>query len=125
MNLNDYFENTEGLGILCTADQVGKVDCAIYATPHVIDAETIAFLMRPKTSYSNIQTNPKAAYMFIEKTTGYQGRRLYLEKTGEESDPDKTNEMRRSHHGGDESQAKIVYFKVTHIRPLVGDSAEV
>ncbi|MBL7214636.1 MAG: pyridoxamine 5'-phosphate oxidase family protein [Phycisphaerae bacterium] len=126
MNLNEYFENTDGMGILSTADHQGNVDCAIYATPHVMDESTIAFIMRPRKSYQNIQSNPKAAYLFVEKGPGYQGKRLYLEKTGEEANPEKVNLLRRSPHGdsGDEAEAKLVYFTVIHIRPLVGDSKE-
>ncbi len=126
MNLSEYFENTEGMGIISTADDQGNVDCAIYAAPHVMDESTIALIMRPRKSYQNIQTNPKAAYMFVEKGPGYQGTRLYLEKTREETNPEEINLLRRSSHGdhGDEAQAKLVYFKVVHIRPLVGDSEE-
>ena len=124
MELKDYFENTDGLGILSTADTAGHVDAAIYATPHVMDEHTIAFIMRPRTSLSNVQHNPNAVYLFIEQGPGYQGRRLYLEKTGEEDDPAKINLLRRSSHGssGDEADAKLVYFKVVHVRPLVGDN---
>jgi len=126
MNLKEYFENADGLGVLSTADSNGNVDSAIYATPHIISEDTIAFIMRPRQSFNNIQQNPKAAYLFIEKGPGYQGRRLYLEKTGQEDDPATVSQFRRSSHGdaGDEEQAKLVYFKVTHVRPLVGDKEE-
>jgi len=123
MNLQEYFENSEGLGTLSTADANGNVDSAIYATPHVISEDTIAFIMRPRLSFDNIQQNPKAVYLYVEKGPGYQGRRLYLEKTAQEENPEKVNQFRRSSHGdtGGEEQAKLVYFKVTRIRPLVGD----
>ena len=123
MNLKEYFENTEGLGILSTADVEGNIDSAIYATPHVMDEETVAFIMRPRLSFENVQQNPKAAYLYIEKGPGYQGRRLYLEKTSEEKNPEYINQLRRSSHGdsGDEETATLVYFKVVRIRPLVGD----
>lgn len=126
MNLNEYFENTEGMGILSTANDQGNVDCAVYATPHVMDESTIAFIMRPRRSYQNLQTNPKAAYMFVEKGPGYQGKRFYIEKTKEEANQEQVNLLRRSSHGdaGDEALAKLVYFKVVHIRPLVGDSKQ-
>ena len=126
MNLTEYFENTDGLGILSTADSEGNVDSAIYATPHVIDKETIAFIMRPRLSLHNVGQNPKAVYMYIEKGPGYQGRRLYLEKSGQENNPEKVNQFRRSSHGGtgDEDQAKLLYFKVTRVRPLVGDKEQ-
>jgi len=126
MNLKEYFDNAEGLGVLSTADAKGNVDAAIYASPHIMSEDSVAFIMRPRLSYDNIQQNPKAAYMFIEKGPGYQGRRLYLEKTGQEENPERVRQLRRSSHGdaGDKDQAKLVYFKVTHIRPLVGDKEE-
>jgi hypothetical protein len=126
MNLSEYFDNTDGMGILSTADTQGNVDSAVYATPHVIDDATIALIMRPRRSYKNLQSNPKAAYMFVEKAVGYQGKRLYLEKSGEEADVAKVNLLRRSEHGksGDEAQAVLVYFRITQIRPLVGDTQQ-
>ena len=127
MDLNQYFESKEGLGILSTSDTDGNVNSAVYASPHVIDNETIAFIMRPRRSYGNISQNPKAAYLFIEKDLGYQGKRLYLEKTREETNPEKINLLRRSHHSSsdDDSKATLVYFKVTDVRPLVGDAPEI
>lgn len=126
MDLKEYFENTDGLGVFSTADAKGNVDSAIYAAPHVMSEDSIAFIMRPRLSYDNLQQNPKAAYLYIEKGPGYQGRRLYLEKTGQEEDPAQVSQLRRSSHGdsGDEDQAKLVYFKVTRVRPLVGDKEE-
>ena len=121
MNLNDYFSKTEGLGILATGSANGDVNAAVYAVPHVIDESTIGFIMRPRRSLTNVQENPKAAYLFVEKTQGYKGVRLYLEKCGQENNPQTINQLRRSHHGGDEERATLVYFKVTQIRPLVGD----
>lgn len=122
MDLNQYFEGKEGIGILSTADAEGNVDSAIYAIPHVIDAETVAFIMRPRRSYGNLGQNPKAAYLFVEKGPGYQGKRLYLQKTQEEKSQEKINLLRRSQHGcNDDAEATLVYFKVTNIRPLVGD----
>ena len=123
MELKAYFETTEGMGVLSTADADGNVDAAIYARPHVVDDETIAFIMRPRRSYQNLQSNPKAAYLYMEKTAGYLGKRLYLVKTHEEHDPAKIEEIRRSHHGHgvDAEQANLVVFRVEHVRPLVGD----
>ncbi len=121
MNLNDYFTKAEGSGVLATSDAKGQVDAAVYATPHVMDEATVGFIMRPRRSLANVQENPSAAYLFIEKVPGYKGVRLTLEKCGQEDDPKKVNLLRRSHHGGDEDEAVLVYFKVTEIRPLVGD----
>ena len=126
MNLKEYFENTDGMGILSTSDAKGNVDSAIYATPHVMSDDTIAFIMRPRLSLHNVRENPKAVYMYIENGPGYQGKRLSLERTIEESDNEKVNVIRRSSHGGDdEADAVLVSFKVLGIRPLVGDREEV
>ncbi|HML76611.1 MAG TPA: pyridoxamine 5'-phosphate oxidase family protein [Anaerohalosphaeraceae bacterium] len=121
MNLAAYFRDHQGTGVLATADAQGVVDMALYATPHVVDDNTIAFIMRPRLSRQNLETNPLAAYMFIENSPGYKGKRLYLRMLKEEKDIDKVNAMRRSHHGGDEAAATLVYFTIEHIRPLVGD----
>ena len=125
MSLADYFEKAEGTGILATADSEGNVDLAIYARPHMTDYETIVLVMSDKLSHTNLQTNPKAAYMFIEKTKGYQGKRLYLQKIREENDPELVQSIRRRKRYDEEGEAisgsSAVYFKVDKIRPLVGD----
>jgi len=125
MNLTDYFETAEGTGILATADSEGNVDLAIYARPHMTDDETIVLVMSDKLSHTNLQTNPKAAYMFIEKTKGYQGKRLYLQKIREENDPELVQSIRRRKRYDEEGEvvsgSSAVYFKVNKIRPLVGD----
>ena len=125
MNLSEYFENVEGTGILSTADSDGNVDSAVYAIPHIVDDETIVMVMADKLSHANLQTNPKASYMFIEKAPGYQGKRLYLQKIREEDDPELVQSIRRRKRYDQEGKAvsgsSAVYFKVVKIRPLVGD----
>jgi len=123
-NLRDYFESTEGMGVLGTADADGNVDLAVYARPHVVDDETVAFVMSDRTSHANVTANPHAAYLFIEKAKGYQGKRLHLTKTREETDPEKVEAVRREGRKGrdyGDSQAFLVYYQVDKIRPAVGD----
>ncbi|MFC1603771.1 pyridoxamine 5'-phosphate oxidase family protein [Planctomycetota bacterium] len=125
MGLSDYFETTEGTGILATADSDGNVDLAIYARPHITDDETVVLVMSDKLSHTNLQNNPKAAYMFIEKNKGYSGKRLYLQKIREENDAELVQSIRRRKRYGQEGEtvsgSSAVYFKVNKIRPLVGD----
>ena len=125
MSLTDYFENTEGTGILATADSDGNVDLAIYGRPHMTDEETVVLVMFDKLSHANLQTNPKAAYMFIEKTKGYRGKRLHLQKIREDNDAELVQSIRRRKRYDEEGEAlsgsSAVYFKVKKIRPLVGD----
>jgi hypothetical protein len=123
MDLRQYFETSEGMGALATSDSQGNIDAAIYARPHIMDDGTAAFIMRPRLSYKNIQSNPKAAYLFIEEGAGYNGKRLYLEKVREEADPAAVEQLRRRPGGqcGGEEQARVVYFRILNVRPLVGD----
>ncbi|MCU0917649.1 MAG: pyridoxamine 5'-phosphate oxidase family protein [Planctomycetes bacterium] len=125
MNLSDYFEKVKGTGVLGTADSAGKVDLAIYARPHVMDDQAVAFIMRDRLSHANVVANPHAAYLFIEQAKGYHGLRLYLTRTAEEDDPKKVEAMRRKSRQDEdtgETKAFVVYFRVDEVRPLVGSS---
>lgn len=126
MSLKEYFESTDGIGVLSTADADCNVDSAIYASPHFMEEDVVALIMRPRQSYANIQSNPKAAYLYVEKGPGYKGKRLTLEKTGQEDNPEAVNQFRRKGHGcqDDQKQATLVYFKITGVRPLIGDGPE-
>jgi hypothetical protein len=124
MSLAEYFQSAEGVGVLATSDSEGNVDLAIYSRPYVIDEDKIAFSMLERNSFANIQFNPKAAFMFIEKGEGYNGRRLYLAKAGEETNPQRIEEIKSQHpkkHKSTTDSAKhLVYFNIVKIRPLVG-----
>jgi len=125
MNLTEYFDSAEGTGILATADSEGNVDLAVYGKPHMIDEETVAFIMSDRLSHKNLTSNPNAAYMFMEKGPGYKGRRLYLTVTKEETDKEIIDSMRRQggkHHPKSDEKKFLVYFRVNHIRPLAGDA---
>ena len=126
MNLYDYFENTEGLGVLATADSTGKVDAAIYARPHVTDENTVAFIMREHLTHQNLQSNPHAAYLFVEKGGSYVGKRLYLTKLREQTDPALIESLRRripKACRAKGSKEHLVFFAIDKIRPLVGNGA--
>jgi hypothetical protein len=127
MSLQEYFENTQGMGILATSDNKGVIDTAVYGRPHFIDEQNCIFLMADKLSHKNIQENPKASYAFIQKDEHYKGKRLYLIKTKESDDSALVEELRRKKHGcqcDKDKKTFVVYFKVDSVRPLVGDCAE-
>jgi hypothetical protein len=125
MNLGDYFKKAKGLGVLATADAAGKVDVAIYGRPHVIDEETVAFIMADHQSYKNVASNPRATYLFVKDGKSYVGKRLYLTKVREETDAAKIQALRRRKTPpacdptGEES--RLVFFHIEKTRPLVGD----
>ena len=126
MNLSDYFENAEGLGILATADSEGKVNLAFYTVPHVFNENTIGFVMRERLSHQNLQSNPNAAYMFVEQGQTYSGKRLYLTKMREEKNSSLIESLKKQNPeiypaGLDDTNKYLVYFRVDKIRPLIGD----
>ncbi len=127
MKLADYFENQQGLGVLGTADSDGTVDLAIYAKPHVVDENTIAFVMRERLSHQNLKSNLHAAYMFVEQGEEYHGKRLYLTKIREESNASLVAEFVKKQPEicapDDDSNKYLVYFHVENIWPLVGDKS--
>jgi hypothetical protein len=129
MKLSEYFEKTTGVGVLATADAEGKVNTAIYARPHFLDANddnTLAFIMADRLCHANVQTNPHASYLFIEAGEGYAGRRLSLTKVKEESDQERIKTLRRrgSPDRCDEGKMRfLVYFRVDRVRPLIGDES--
>ena len=120
MDLKAYFENTEGYGILSTADSAGKVDAAIYSRPHFMDDGSIALIMRDRLTHHNLQSNPHACFMFIEKGPGYKGKRLFLTKTSEEQDSELLQSLRRRQYIDDTDESKfLVFFTVDEELPLV------
>lgn len=125
MTLSEYFEKTQGRCVLATADARGMVDLAIYSRPHVIDEENIAFIMLDRLSHVNLQSNPHAAFLFMEAGEKYVGKRLFLTKTKEEEDQEVVEKFRRrkSYDLPDDDKKKrfLVYFHVDKVLPLIGD----
>ena len=121
MELKEYFENTEGKGVMATADKDGKVDTAIYARPHFMDDGTIAMIMRDRLTHHNLESNSHACYMFIEKGPGYKGKRLFLTKLREEQDSELLQSLRRRQYINTTDESKfLVFFQIDKELPLVG-----
>jgi hypothetical protein len=120
MKLSEYFENTKGYGVLATADSAGKVDVAIYARPHFMDEETVAFIMADRLTHHNLSSNPHAAYLFMEPGEKLSGKRLFLTKTKEEKDSELLYAIRRKSYGDDRGGRYLVYFKIDKVLPLIG-----
>ena len=121
MELREYFENTEGSGILATADSDGKVDAAVYGRPHFMEDGTIALIMRDRLTHHNLQSNPHACYLFMEKGPGYKGKRLFITKVREEQDTELLQSLRRRQYLDEKDEAKfLVFFKTDKVLPLIG-----
>lgn len=122
MDLKAYFEKTEGLGVFSSSNAEGKVTAAIYARPHIMDDGTLAFIMRDRLTHHNLQSNPRAVFLFVEKGEGYKGRRLYLKKIREEQDSELLEQLRRRKTRVPEGESRfLVFFTLEQELPLIGD----
>ncbi len=122
MNLNTYFDDNKGMGVLSTADGDGQVNAAVYARPHVMEDGKLAFIMRDRLSHHNLQTNPHAAYLFREEGPGFKGVRFHLTKTHEESGTPLVKELCRRCRIDDKPDAVryLAVFNVVKELPLIG-----
>jgi len=124
MDLKDYFDQVKGTGVLSTADSDGNVDAAVYSKPHILDDGTIAFIMRDRLTHKNIQSNPKAAYLFVEDGPGYKGKRLFLTKVSEERETERLYSLRRRCLTPEIDREKgdkfLVFFNLDKELPLIG-----
>jgi hypothetical protein len=124
MDLKEYFEQTKGHGVLATADAAGRVNLAVFARPHVMEDKVVAFIMPHRLTHNNLQSNPQAAYLFLEAGPGYKGKRLYLTKIREEQDSDLLYALRRRTYSAEsekqEGPRSLVFFQVNQVLPVVG-----
>jgi hypothetical protein len=125
MKISEYFEKKKGRGVIATADSEGRVGIAVYARPHFIDEKTVAFIMADRLIHRNVQSNPHAAYLFLESGDRYIGKRLYLTKIKEEKNSALIDKIRRKESCPvyDKYRDKIkylVYFQVDKVLPLIG-----
>ena len=124
MTLKEYFHNTRGTGVLATADNDGRTDAAIYSRPHIMDDGSLAFIMRERLSFNNLQSSTYATFLFMEHEAHLKGMRLFMKKTGEDNDQELISRMTRRNLTPEEDKAAgpkhIVYFKLEKTIALVG-----
>jgi hypothetical protein len=124
MDLKAYFDQAKGHGVLATADASGRVNLAIFGRPHVMEDNSLAFIMPHRLTHNNLESNPQAAYLFLEAGPGYKGKRLYLTKIREEQDTDLLYSLRRKTYSDEREKQEgprfLVFFRVNQVLPAVG-----
>ncbi len=55
MNLQKYFEEHTGLGVLSTADKEGRVNAAVFSRPHHFEDGTVGFIMPNRLTHNNLR----------------------------------------------------------------------
>jgi hypothetical protein len=122
--LKAYFDNTNGHGVLATADARGQVNQAVFARPHLMDDDTAAFIMPQRLTHKNLQENPHASYLFMASGPGWKGKRLYLTRVREEQDTELLYSRRRRTYPEEmekkEGPRFLVFFRVDKVLPLIG-----
>ena len=124
MNLEKYFNETHGTGVLASANKTGEVNTAIFSRPHIAKDGSMVFIMGDKKTHENLQTNPHASFLFLEAGPGYRGRRFYLTKIAEEENDELVRELcRRCKEVNDPHSMRkryVVYFNIDKELPLIG-----
>ena len=113
-----------GRGIIGTADANGIVNMAVFAIPHILDDETVAWGFSDGRSIENLRLNPHASYLYLAPTRGYSGWRLTLSVKEEKSEGELLTLIKEkaAEAAGQLAGAAIkhvVYFRVDEVRPLM------
>lgn len=122
MDLAELFPEG-GRGIIATADAGGIVNTAVFATPRIIDRETLAWGLTDGRSYRNLTENPHASYLYMAPSRGFSGWRLGLELKEMRDEGELLEAIRENAAEivGPEAKAAVKhvgFFKVTEVRPL-------
>jgi hypothetical protein len=122
MKLEDVLK-PGGRGVIATASKSGAVNTAVYALPHVVDGETVAWGMTDGRTWDNVRQNPSAAYIYFAPGEGFRGARLTLSLARTEDSGELLSKVReqtgRVSAGNPEAVKHVAYFKVVETRPLV------
>lgn len=112
-----------GRGVIATASKEGEVNTAVYALPHVVDAETVAWGMTDGRTWNNVRQNPHAAYVYFAPGDGFHGARLTLSLLRTEDSGEMLARIRKrtaaASAGSPEAVKHVAYFRVDETRPLV------
>ena len=113
-----------GRGVIATASADGVINTAIYARPHIIDDETLAWGMTDGRSHANLKENPHASYLYMAPVNGFSGWRLklelkYMEDSGELLETIRKNTVEIVGPDAGTAVRHVGYFRVTEVRPLI------
>jgi hypothetical protein len=123
MEFTELFRNY-GLGVMATAAPDGRVNTAVYARPHVIDAETLVWGMTDGRTFRNVAQNPHASYLFRESGPGFRGVRIALELLRTEEQGEMLETIQRNTNevvgpGAGSAVTHAAWFRVVEVRQLI------
>ena len=127
MKLMEYFNRQPRLGVISTSGQDGRVDCAVYGSPQMIDEKTVMVAFARGRTWANLLENPHAVYMIMEPGEGlmdWKGVRVYLQMLEHfQSGPRLEGYKREAAKIVGEEAVKMIAvlaaFEVEEVRPLI------
>ncbi|KQC08829.1 MAG: pyridoxamine 5-phosphate oxidase [Methanolinea sp. SDB] len=125
--LMEYFNKSPRIGTLSTAGKDGKVDSAVFGSPHMIDEKTVVIGLGKNRTLANLQENPYAVFLIMEPgetITDWKGVRVYLKRTdlatsGPLLDGLKSQLARVAGEAAANMMDAAVKFEIIEIRPLI------
>ena len=123
MKLAEHFEDG-GMGVMATAGRDGAVNTAVYAVPHVVDEETVAWGMTEGRTYRYTEQNPRASYLYFSPGGKGRGVRLTLavkrfETSGKLLEKIRARASETVNPQAGAAVKYVVYFRVVETRPLL------
>jgi hypothetical protein len=125
--LREYFNKQPRLGVISTSSRDGKVDCAVYGSPQMIDEKTVIVALARGRTFANLEENPHAVFMIMEPAAGvldWKGIRVYLKMleyatSGPKLETYKSQMAKVVGEQAAEMIAVLATFEVTEVRPLI------
>ncbi len=125
--LMEYFNRQPRIGTLSTAGKDGKVDVAVFGSPHMTDEKTVVMGLGKNRTLTYLEENPHAVYLIMEPgrtIMDWKGLRVYLKRTDIATSGPMLESFRSqiAKIAGDAAAAMIhaaVNFEVTEVRPLI------
>ncbi|MCA9703546.1 MAG: pyridoxamine 5'-phosphate oxidase family protein [Methanolinea sp.] len=125
--LMEYFIKSPRIGSLSPAGKGGKVDSAVFGSPHMIDEKTVVMGLGKNRTLANLQENPYAVFLIMEPgetITDWKGVRVYLKRTdlatsGPLLDGLKSQLARVAGEAVANMMDAAVKFEIIEIRPLI------
>jgi len=112
-----------GRGVIGTASKAGVVNMAVYAVPHVLDDNAVAWGMTDGRTWNNVRENPNASYTYFAPGEGFHGTRLTLSLSRTEDSGEMLEKIRERTAalsiGNPQAVKHVAYFKVVETRPLL------
>ena len=111
--------------MLATADASGRVNVAIFGRPHVMEDNSVAFIMPHRLTHSNLQSNSEGGLPVSGNgPAAIRARGSISPKFGRSRIPTSLYSLRRRTYPPEKEKEEgprfLVFFQVDQVLPVVG-----